>query len=282
MRSQVAVLIAAGCWSGASGVAAAEHGDPVMIAVPGDGSHVPRNVVVRIESTNGVSFAVSELGARGGEVKAELIATKGASRRRIGLRAVDFVDDEEGGYGDAMVVLEPDGLLPAGAEVELVVSYRHDGAWDPYVLARYRSTGDIDRRGPRWRRAPRKIGRDRIAIDLAGETGLVDVIAEIRPAGRRGRTQRLRVSFDPDRRCGGGPTTSYPVVKARGRCPDLEGKRECQRATEYGMFPRKPGDPRLYSMRLWVEDIAGHRRRAPGKPLTIEWSGDAHFCLDRR
>jgi hypothetical protein len=72
------------------------------------------------------------------------------------------------------------------------------------------------------------------------------------------------------------------VAKARGRCPDLEGKRECQRATEYGMFPRKPGDPRVYSMRLWVEDIAGHRRKAPGKALRLDWTGEISLCLDRR
>jgi hypothetical protein len=264
--------------------AEAEHGMPGMSTIPSKGS-IPTNGRIRLMSTNGVSWVVSNIKRKTGEAKVALVG----GGQRIPMRVTDAYDDMEGGpraafaedagYGDSVLVLAPTRLLRPRTNYELVASYRTNapGApWEPLSLGSWQTTDTADTSPPRWKEPPfvewrRAEYADQpdddmpvAVVSLHPPATSVDVLVEIeRLSG--GPKRRMIAAFDTDR--------------AASWRNGVESDRQDERCQTVHLFDTVDLIGTLQRVTLTAVDIAGNATKAPGHPLVMRWAGEGGVTL---
>jgi len=255
---------------------------------------LPRNGQVRLQSYNGVHFVVESLVAKSQNLKVYFQDDRG---KRVQVRKTDFYEDHEGGYGNAVLVVRPERMLAANTTYELVAEYlawsrekEKEEVWTPVTIATYRTTSEVDREKPRWRARPtsetreeedydRRRKHDVVLAPVAREHELLHLVVELAPLGK-GKKKRILLVYDPSRLCPQGPTADYGVAVANANCPTQgESGEICHTGTMYDMGKAEDSG-RKFRVKLTAVDIAGNKRKAPGKGPVVRWTGTSiTVCL---
>ncbi len=261
-----------------------EHGMPGYSFAFGDGDVLPTNTLVPLHGYNGVPFGLSELAAR----KPRLVADKHV----VALEIVDSYDDMEGhakpfpddggGYGQNLILMAPKKRLKPATTYRLTLEAHRKG--QPRMDLTTLTTGrTADTRAPRWRRAPTLKPADArdpmpstivTAIDDVGKLPFF-VIIDLTPLDAGAVRKRMIATLH-------GAAGADSEANDDGDNGDEGGN--CDRVTVYdhalGVFgddtDRSTG--RRYAVRLTAVDMAGNRRRAPGKRLSVVWNGGLTIC----